>query len=267
MGEELDKYILGNSEVVNLKDCCETIRLTTLDYVRTIIKKRKRDSHKGTYGKVGIVSGSKGMAGAAVLNLNAALRSGSGLVKGFIPESIYNAVESMSIEAVTHTYDEENFSFSALKSELIDYSDVVASGSGCSNFKNYKEVLCYLLDTSLKPLVIDAEGINVMDLGRLKGHRQDIVLTPHYGEMARLINKDVSYVRKDILNVAGRFSAEYNVYLVLKGARTIISSPDGKAFINTTGNPGMATAGSGDVLTGIIAVSYTHLTLPTNSRV
>ncbi|HAQ42049.1 MAG TPA: NAD(P)H-hydrate dehydratase [Clostridiales bacterium] len=253
MSEELDKYILGNSETVNLKDCCETIRLTTLDYVRTIIKKRKRDSHKGTYGKVGIVSGSKGMAGAAVLNLNAALRSGSGLVKGFIPESIYNAVESMSIEAVTHTYDEENFSFSALKSELIDYSDVVASGSGCSNFKNYKEVLCYLLDTSLKPLVIDAEGINVMDLGRLKDHRQDIVLTPHYGEMARLINKDVSYVRKDILNVAGRFSAEYNVYLVLKGARTIISSPDGKVFINTTGNPGMATAGSGDVLTGIIA--------------
>lgn len=253
MSEELDKYILGNSETVNLQDYCEAIKLTTLDDVRNIIKKRKKDSHKGTYGRVGMLSGSKGMAGAAVLNLNAALRSGSGLVKGFIPESIYNVVESMSLEAVTHTYDEENFSFTELKSELINFSDVVASGSGCSNFKKYKEVLDYLIDASAKTLVIDAEGINVLELARLKGHRQDIVLTPHYGEMARLLKKDVSYIREDILNKAKNFSIEYNVYLVLKGARTVISSPDGKVFINTTGNPGMATAGSGDVLTGIIA--------------
>lgn len=253
MSEESDKYILGRSDTINFQENDKAIKLILLENVKNIIKKRKRDSHKGTYGRVGMLSGSKGMAGAAVLNLNAALRSGSGLVKGFIPESIYNVVESMSIEAITHTYDEENFPFGELESELIDFADVIASGSGCSNFKNYKKVLYYLLDTSSKPLVIDAEGINVLELDRLKNHRQAVVLTPHYGEMARLAGRDISYIRENILSRARSFSKEYDAYLVLKGPRTVISCPDGSAFINTTGNPGMATAGSGDVLTGIIA--------------
>ena len=102
-------------------------------------------------------------------------------------------------------------------------------------------------------MVIDAEGINKLNLDILVKHKQPIILTPHYGEMAKLLNKDIDYIQTDIIKKASDFSKEYKVYLVLKGARTIIACPHGKVYINTTGNPGMATAGSGDVLTGIIA--------------
>lgn len=252
--ENLDDYILGNideiqiSEFNNEKD----VSLVEFDDVKNIIQKRSRNSHKGAYGKAGFVSGSRGMAGAAVLNLNAALRCGSGLVKAFIPDEIYYVVESMSLEAITCTYDVNNISFENLQKQIIDYSDVVATGSGCSNIINYVYILEYLLNNCMKPLVIDAEGINQLDLNNLLNHKQPVILTPHYGEMAKLLKKDIDYVRNDIIKRSAVFSKYYNVFLVLKGARTLIACPDGQVYINTTGNPGMATAGSGDVLTGII---------------
>ncbi|MFA9423045.1 MAG: NAD(P)H-hydrate dehydratase [Sedimentibacter sp.] len=250
----IDEYILGNEDTIDTTECkMNNIYLIELSDVRKVITKRKRNSHKGTYGKVGMLSGSKGMAGAAVLNLNAALRSGAGLVKAFIPNSIYNVVESMSIEAMTHPFNEEKLYFEEIYKEMIDFSDVIASGSGCANLFNYRKILNCLTEKAECPLVIDAEGINDLNLNILKNHKQDIVLTPHYGEMARLINKDVKDLRENIINTVRTFSQEYNVYLVLKGARTVISCPNKNVFINTTGNPGMATAGSGDVLTGIIA--------------
>lgn len=251
---DIDKYILGIRDEFNVNEYKHiNISLTEINDVKNIIKKRNRDSHKGTYGRIGFLSGSKGMAGAAVLNINAALRSGAGLVKAYITDSIYYVVEAMSIEAITHTFDENNINFDNIKKELIDYSDVIGTGSGCANLKYYKDVLHYMLQNFNKPIVIDAEGINLLDLKKIKGHNQDIILTPHYGEMARLLEKDVNYLRENIIEKAAEFSNNYNIYLVLKGARTIISCPNGNVFINTTGNPGMATAGSGDVLTGIIA--------------
>ncbi len=254
MISDIDKYILGIIDTPNVSIKNQNIKLSLTEYddVKNIIKKRSRDSHKGTYGRVGFLSGSKGMAGAAVLNCNAALRSGSGLVKGYITDAIYNVVEAMSIEAITYPFDEKNISFNELNRELIEFSDVIATGSGCANLKNYRKILEFLIENSEKPLVIDAEGINVLNLYILKSHKQNIILTPHFGEWARLLNKDIDYVRKNIIDNAVEFSNKYNVYLVLKGARTLISSPNGYAYINTTGNPGMATAGSGDVLTGII---------------
>lgn len=251
----LDNYILGIDEEAPFSELNKStnVHLTEFDDVKNIIKKRSRNSHKGTYGKVGIVSGSKGMAGAAVLNLNAALRCGSGLVKAFIPDEIYAVVESMSLEAITYTYDANNFSNEKLQQEIIDYSDVVATGSGCANATDYVDILNYLFNSCVQPLVIDAEGINQLNLNDLKKHEHPIILTPHYGEMAKLLKKDIDCIRKDIIEKSADFSLEYNLYLVLKGARTIIACPDGQVFINTTGNPGMATAGSGDVLTGIIA--------------
>lgn len=249
----MDKFILGIEdfvEPIQLKN--NDAKLITIHDVREIITKRKRDSHKGTYGKAAFVSGSKGMAGAAVLNLNAALRSGSGLVKGFIPASIYNVVETMSLEAITHPFNEERLYFDEFSREVLSFADVVSTGSGCTNFFNYEKILNSLLDECLNPLVLDAEGINLLNLEKLKNHRQEIVLTPHYGEMARLLNKGVAEIRENIIETARSFSLFYNAYLVLKGARSLISCPDGSIFINTTGNPGMATAGSGDVLTGII---------------
>lgn len=249
----MDKFILGIEdfvEPIQLKN--NDAKLITIHDVREIITKRKRDSHKGTYGKAAFVSGSKGMAGAAVLNLNAALRSGSGLVKGFIPASIYNVVETMSLEAITHPFNEERLYFDEFSREVLSFADVVSTGSGCTNLFNYEKILNSLLDECLNPLVLDAEGINLLNLEKLKNHRQEIVLTPHYGEMARLLNKGVAEIRENIIETARSFSLFYNAYLVLKGARSLISCPDGSIFINTTGNPGMATAGSGDVLTGII---------------
>lgn len=252
---EMDKYILGIIDNVNLLIENQNIKLSLTEHndMSNILKKRSRDSHKGTYGRVGFLSGSKGMAGAAVLNCNAALRSGSGLVKGCITEAIYNVVEVMSIEAITYPFDEQNISYDELEKELILFSDVIATGSGCTNLRNYREILEFLIDNTEKPLVIDAEGINMLDLNKLRNHRQKIILTPHYGEMARLIKKDIEYVRENIIERASDFANMYDVYLVLKGSRTLIACPDGNVYINTTGNPGMATAGSGDVLTGIIA--------------
>ncbi len=251
----LDNYILGIEEAFlgynNNGDV--SVFLTEFNDIKGVIKKRVRNSHKGTYGRVGIVSGSKGMAGAAVFNINAAMRCGSGLVKAFIPEEIYYVVESMALEAITCTYDENNFSYEKLQKEIINYSDVVATGSGCSNLAGYDGMLDYLLYNCTKPLVIDAEGLNRLKLKNLINHKQKIILTPHYGEMARLLNEDMGFITKNIVEKAINFSKKYNVYLVLKGARTVIACPDNTVFINTSGNPGMATAGSGDVLTGIIA--------------
>jgi NAD(P)H-hydrate epimerase len=230
-----------------------TVNLTEYEDVKNVLKKRDRDSHKGTYGRVGILSGSKGMAGAAVLNCNAALRSGSGLVKACITDVIYSIVESMSLEAITCPFDELNVSFTELDRELIQFSDVIATGSGCTNMKDYGRMLEHIIENSNKPIVIDAEGINELNLDRLKNHKQTMILTPHFGEMARLLKKDVNYLREDILDKAEEVAGMYNVFLVLKGARTLIACPDGDIFVNTTGNPGMGTAGSGDVLTGVIA--------------
>lgn len=250
----LNKYILGILDSINIQQYKKiNVSLTEVCDIKNIINKRKRDSHKGTYGRVGVISGSKGMAGAAVLNLNSALRSGSGLVKAFIPNSIYSIVESMSIEALTYAFDEQNLSLKEVYNEIISFSDVIATGSGCTNLTSYKVILEYLLETATQPLIIDAEGINVLNLNKIINYKQDIVLTPHYGEMSRLLNKDISNVRENIIDNAKDFTKKYNVYLVLKGARTVLSCPDGRVYINTTGNPGMATAGSGDVLTGIIA--------------
>lgn len=255
MINDIEKYILGTSDNFNMLSDNQNIKLTEYCDVKNVIKKRNRDSHKGTYGKVGILSGSKGMAGAAILNLNAALRSGSGLVKGCITNDIYPIVEAMSIEAITYPFDEHNISFDRLNEELIQFSDVIATGSGCTNMKNYSRILDFILENSNNPLIIDAEGLNVLELNKLHihNHNQNIILTPHYGEMARLIKKDIFYIRENIVELSAEFTNKYNVYLILKGARTVVSCPNGLAYINTTGNPGMASAGSGDVLTGIIA--------------
>ena len=251
----IDKYILGISEIFDAPTEDKGLRISLTEHrdVRNIIKKRERDSHKGTYGRVGILSGSKGMAGAAVLNCNAALRSGSGLVKACVTEAIYGIVESMALEAITYAFDEQNIDYDELDRELIQFSDVIATGSGCANMKRYGELLKFLAENSQKPLVIDAEGINLLTPDILNNHKQVMILTPHYGEMARLINKDPDYMRENIIEKAAEFACKYNVYLVLKGARTVIACPQGNSYVNTTGNPGMATAGSGDVLTGIIA--------------
>ena len=198
----LDNYILGIAEEVSSDfNQMPNLHLTEFTDVKNILIKRNRNFHKGTYGKVGFVSGSKGMSGACVLNLNSSLRCGSGLVKAFIPDEIYNVVEAMSLEAITCTYDANSIPFEKLQLEIIDYSDVVATGSGCTNLHAYNDLLNYLLDNCTQPLVIDAEGINKLNLNDLIKHNQPVILTPHYGEMARLLNKDINYIKTDIIDI------------------------------------------------------------------
>lgn len=254
MFRDMDNYILGLSDNLDLLKLNNSI-ISVIEQkdIGINIKKRNRATHKGSYGKVGFLSGSKGMAGAAVLNCNAALRSGAGLVKACIPESIYPIIESMSIETITYPFYEEDLNHEDLRKELILFSDVIATGSGCTRLKNYNEILKFLISNTDKPLIIDAEGINLLDLNDIRGHAQKIILTPHYGEMARLLKCNVHTISENIIGKIMDFAIQNDVYLVLKGARTLITTPSGKAYINITGNPGMATAGSGDVLTGVIA--------------
>ena len=115
------------------------------------------------------------------------------------------------------------------------------------NMKSTENYWSFLARNSRKPLVIDAEGINLLTPDILNNHKQIMILTPHYGEMARLINKNTDYLRENIIEKAAEFACKYNVYLVLKGARTVIACPQGNSYVNTTGNPAWQQAGSGDV--------------------
>ena len=225
------------------------------------LKKRPIDSHKGTFGKVLIVSGSVGFSGAPALAGKAALRSGSGLVRIAVPQSIQPIVATLDPCYTTIGLSDNNGQLSSkavteLAKHLSD-NDVVALGPGVGTGAGVKDVLFSLLAIEGLKLIIDADGLNVLSQcggpgGWLEKRKADVVLTPHPGEMARLWK---SVFREpmpdDRTECATRFAEKTGCVVVLKGAKTVAA--DGQQiYINTTGNPGMATAGSGDVLTGII---------------
>jgi len=225
----------------------EGIQITDPRQVSSSMPRWKVDAHKGDRGKVLVIGGSSGMMGAAVLTANSALRSGSGLVTLCVPNEIKNFVNSMSLEVVVSGFDR-------MEEKLKD-CDAIAVGPGLSNGGNVKQIMTKLLTGKIKvPIVIDADGLNaISDPEILKKPELDIVITPHPGEFSRLLGKSVDEIQKDRMGFASRFAVEYGVTVVLKGAYTVIAGREKQIFINPTGNPGMATAGSGDVLTGIIA--------------
>lgn len=214
-----------------------------------VIKERKTDSHKGDCGKIAVLAGQKGMLGAAYLSSMAALRSGAGLVYNIVWENIEEAMSIKNTEAITKSFKDVE----SLKIFLKDM-DSIAFGPAIGLNNVSVERLELILELN-KPTVIDADGITLLGqkrelLEKIKGKR--IILTPHMGEMARLVGKDIDYIKENKEKVAREFAKEYGVVLLLKGKGTIVT--DGKEiYINSTGNPGMATAGSGDVLTGVIA--------------
>jgi NAD(P)H-hydrate epimerase len=225
----------------------EGLQVTDPMFVAGSVPTRKVDSNKGDYGKVLVIAGSSGMMGAAVLTANAALRTGSGLVTLCVPDKIKDIVNSMSLETVVA-------GFSELDEKLKD-CDVIALGPGLSRSKDaVKLVNSLILSRKIKvPMVIDADGLNaISDPSILKRSGKDIILTPHPGEFSRLSGKKVEEIQRDRTGSAGRFASKYGITIVLKGAYTVISGK-GRTYINPTGNPGMASAGVGDVLTGIIA--------------
>jgi len=229
--------------------------------VRPLLKSRSRSAHKGSCGHCLIVAGSTGKSGAAAMSANSAVRAGAGLVTLAAPASLNAVLEVKTTEAMTLPLPDEGSGYlgnGARESimEALTGKTVVALGPGTTR-RPETALLIRELATSIElPLVIDADGLNAIaeDPGILLMKKSDIViLTPHPGEMGRLAGLSTAQVELDRLGVARAFAVKYGVYLILKGARTIIATPDGSVAINGSGNPGMASGGMGDVLTGALA--------------
>ena len=234
--------------------------IITKKMIKEYIPKRTADSHKGTYGKASVIAGSRGLSGAAILTCLAALNSGVGIMELFIPESIDLIISTKVVEIITRPLKETPnglIDLSSITSVVkgIEASNVVAIGPGCGNSNELFELLKQIINASESPIVIDADGLNALskNIEVLKDSKSKIVLTPHLGEMSRLVDRPIEEIKKDKINIVKDFTKEYNVILVLKGARTIVGLPSGEIYINVNGNSGMATAGSGDILTGLIA--------------
>lgn len=227
------------------------------------LPKRKADTHKGTYGRVLVLAGSVGMTGAACLTSEAALRSGAGLVTLAIPKSLNPIVASKLTCVITRPLPEtreHTLSYKARSeiAEMCKRVQVVALGPGLSQNPDTKRLIVWLLENLGWRLVVDADGINAL-AGRpdiLNRVKAEAILTPHPGEMDRLMGLGVansSRVYSQRVKVATKFIQKYpHITLVLKGYKTLVASKDG-LYVCTTGNPGMASAGTGDVLTGLIA--------------
>jgi ADP-dependent NAD(P)H-hydrate dehydratase len=213
---------------------------------------RDADSHKGTYGRVLVVAGSRGMSGAAVLCGSAALRSGAGLVCVATPKEVQNIVAIGNPCYTTHALDADSAVDDVLK--LARTADVLAVGPGLGQSHRIVQMVEVLLSEVDKPIVLDADALNVLRVKpRLFADRQaPVLLTPHPGEFSRLIQQPISHVQANRESLAKQFAAEHKCLLILKGAGTIITDGE-RVHMNTTGNPGMATGGSGDVLAGVLA--------------
>ena len=215
--------------------------------VKNIIERRKREIHKGSCGRILIAAGSVGMAGSAVLAARGALRSGAGLVQLSVPQEIFPIVQTGVLEATCLTDSLDNIDLSRY--------NAAAAGPGLGDSRESVEKVRILLDSFDGPLVLDADGLNIaareefFDLMRARGGR--LIITPHMGEARRLMAKDFSekMTRREL---AEALAEKTGAVTVLKGAGTVVAAGGRKTYTNTTGNPGMATAGSGDVLTGII---------------
>ena len=224
------------------------------------IPKRKADSNKGDYGHVFVLAGSAGFTGAAALCSQAALVSGSGLVTLGIAKSLNPAMARKLTEVMTRPLPETGGQALSEKAypgimKFAEKADCVAIGPGLSRDPGTQRLIRKLVIALEKPVVLDADGINALE-GKaelLKRAKAPGVITPHPGEMSRLSAISVKRIAAAKEKVAKEFANKYNVVCVLKGHRTVVARPDGKTYVNTTGNPGMAKGGTGDVLTGMIA--------------
>jgi NAD(P)H-hydrate epimerase len=225
-----------------------------------MVRPRMRDAHKGSCGHILVLAGSPGKTGAAYMTAMGALRCGAGLVTLGVPESLHAIMEAKTTEVMTaplpetassHTIDSDAF---RAVTELMEGKDAVVIGPGLGVNSEVRGLVVRLIEESPIPLIIDADGLNVIagHLNVLKRARSSLVLTPHPGEMARLLGKVVAPVQGNRVGVAAEFAGKHKVTLVLKGARTVTAGADGTVFVNTTGNPGMASAGTGDILSGVI---------------
>ena len=226
---------------------------------------RKPNSHKGDFGHVLILAGSRSFSGAAVLCAEAALRCGAGLVTLGIPRSLNNAIIKIKPkEAITLPLPETKEgtlsldSYKKIRNFIRDIIDVLVIGPGLSQNRSTQSLVRKIISEIDKPRVIDADGFNALigHLNILLAHQNSgsiTILTPHPGEMSRLLGVSVKEVQSNRIKVARKFACDYKLTVVLKGHNTVVADYRGNLYINKTGNPGMASAGTGDVLTGIVA--------------
>ncbi len=221
-----------------------------------ILPERIQPSHKGTYGKVLLAAGSDAICGAAVLSAEAALRTGAGMVK--IVTSVRNRETLMKRlpESMLLLYDAHSMEDEAYRTELLkalEWADVIGIGPGLSEAEPAGRLLEFILANTEKPLVLDADALNILaEKQTMWRQNNEVILTPHVKEMERLCGKPASEIAGDPFETARNYAAEHHAVCVLKDARTVTAEPGGNCFLNIAGNSGMATAGSGDVLTGII---------------
>lgn len=214
---------------------------------------RKSHSNKGTYGRLLIVAGSVNMAGAAVLSAKAAYAAGCGLVKVLTPEENRLILQTSLPEAVLMTYQEKEPDLARVL-EALHWADAIVCGPGMGMSDTADMLVHYAAEHASVPLLLDADALNLAarNTSILSEIQADIVITPHLGEMGRLIQKSVPDIQENLIACAEEVAEKYHVICVLKDERTVISLPGKQTYLNLSGNPGMATAGSGDVLSGII---------------
>ncbi len=261
------------------------VEILTHHRVSKLLPERQKYSHKGDYGHVLIIAGSKGKTGAAFMSAKACLRSGTGLVTIGVPESLADIFQSRVTEEMTLVLPDRRDGTLSEKASgvVLDFlnkkADVIAIGPGIGVSADTSKLIRTLILHSMTPMVIDADGINSLQGEQeiLSKSNVPIILTPHPGEMARLLQRStppsisppregraskgvksarselLTKIEQDRINTAISFSKKTKTTLILKGVPTIIAEPDGRVYINSTGNPGMATAGTGDVLTGMIS--------------
>jgi ADP-dependent NAD(P)H-hydrate dehydratase / NAD(P)H-hydrate epimerase len=230
------------------------------EQARKCLPRRARDSHKGTFGHVYVVAGSRGKSGAALMAGYAALRAGSGLVTIGLPASLQRIVVGQFPELMTEFLPETDEGTADRKGaekiiSQLAQADALVLGPGMTTNPSTKSLIREVVRRSPVPVILDADGINAFapPAGLIQNEAgQPVIITPHPGEMARLTGAKISEVQKDRIQTAVRYASQHQCYVVLKGFQTVIAAPSGDIFINNTGNPGMATGGTGDILAGMI---------------
>lgn len=244
---------------VILKQVKPKAYLINHDMIQRLLPHRKRQSHKGTYGHSLIIGGSEDMPGAPTLATKAALRAGTGLATIAIPKSIRPLVFGLLPEAICKGLPETitgHFSLEGIDSLFLETNKYTAIGigPGMGIWEQGEEWVSNILKSTNLPIVIDADALNLLanDLSVLNTRDYPTILTPHPGEMARLLKKEIQHVESNRIAAARQLASQFGVYVVLKGANTVIATPNGDIYINSTGGPELAKGGTGDVLTGLL---------------
>lgn len=233
--------------------------LITAGLIKELLPKRDPDGHKGTFGHLLVVGGSEGMTGSVTLTATSALRVGAGMVTIALPRSVCPMVEAKTLEVMTKPLaetEEGTISTEAIESlmGLSSKMKAIVIGPGLARNINTADLVKNFLAQLNMPVVVDADGLAALagEAEFTTGLKAPLILTPHPGEMARLMELSIAQVQAERLDVALACARKYQAYTVLKGSRTIVATPDGQVYLNLRGNSGMATAGSGDVLAGVI---------------